>query len=285
MIGPAAGLDESVRGEARVVGEFDGKVAVVTGGSLGIGRAAARRLAAGGAAVAICGHDAAQVEEAIEELRGRGVDADGCKADVRSAAEVDEFVTLAVSRFGGVDVLVCSAGIQRYGTVEETAEELWDEVLGVNLRGIYLAARRCIPELRRRGGGAIVNVASVQSFAAQKGAAAYGASKGGVLALTKAMAIDHAEDGIRVNAVCPGSVDTPMLRGAASLFKGDRTAEDIVNEWGRAHPLGRVATPEEVAEAIAFLASYRAAFVTGAELKVDGGLLAQIAVRIPEEEE
>jgi NAD(P)-dependent dehydrogenase (short-subunit alcohol dehydrogenase family) len=266
----------------RVGAEFEGRVAVVTGGSLGIGRAAAERLAAGGAAVVICGHDAAQVEQAVEELRSAGLEADGRKADVRSAAEVDELVTLAAQRYGGVDVLVCSAGIQRYGSVDETPEELWDEVLGVNLRGIYLAARRCVPELRRRGGGAIVNVASVQSFAAQKGAAAYVASKGGVLALTKAMALDHAEDGIRVNAVCPGSVDTPMLRWAASLFGGGRSEDDVIRDWGRMHPLGRVAAPEEVAEAIAFLASDDAAFVTGAELKVDGGLLAQIPVVIPE---
>jgi NAD(P)-dependent dehydrogenase (short-subunit alcohol dehydrogenase family) len=264
------------------VAEFEGKVAVVTGGSLGIGRAAAARLASGGAAVVICGHEAAEVEQAVEELRGEGLEADGCKADVRSAVEVDELVRLAVARYGGVDVLVCSAGIQRYGTVEETPEELWDEVLGVNLRGMYVAARRCVPELRRRGGGAIVNVASVQSFAAQKGAAAYVASKGGVLALTKAMAIDHAEDGIRVNAVCPGSVDTPMLRWSASLFRGDRSDDDVIRDWGRMHPLGRVAAPEEVAEAIAFLASDRAAFVSGAALKVDGGLLAQIAVVTPE---
>jgi NAD(P)-dependent dehydrogenase (short-subunit alcohol dehydrogenase family) len=269
-----------VRGEDRV--EFEGKVAVVTGGSLGIGRAAAARLASGGAAVVICGHEAEQVELAVEELRGEGFEADGCTADVRSAVEVDELVRLAVARYGGVDVLVCSAGIQRYGTVEETPEELWDEVLDVNLRGIYVAARRCVPELRRRGGGAIVIVASVQSFAAQKGAAAYVASKGGVLALTKAMAIDHAQDGIRVNAVCPGSVDTPMLRWSASLFSGDRSDDDVIRDWGRMHPLGRVAVPEEVAEAIAFLASPRAAFVTGAALKVDGGLLAQIAVVIPE---
>jgi NAD(P)-dependent dehydrogenase (short-subunit alcohol dehydrogenase family) len=266
----------------RVGAEFEGKVAVVTGGSLGIGRATAERLAAGGAAVVICGHDAAQVEQAVEELRSAGLEADGRKADVRSAAEVDDLVTLAAQRYGGVDVLVCSAGIQRYGSVDETPEELWDEVLGVNLRGIYVAARRCVPELRLRGGGAIVNVASVQSFAAQKGAAAYVASKGGVLALTKAMALDHAEDRIRVNAVCPGSVDTPMLRWAASLFRGDRSDDAVIGEWGRMHPLGRVATPEEVSEAIAFLASDRAAFVTGAELRVDGGLLAQIAVVLPE---
>jgi NAD(P)-dependent dehydrogenase (short-subunit alcohol dehydrogenase family) len=127
-----------------------------------------------------------------------------------------------------------------------------------------------------------VNVASVQAYAAQPGVAAYAASKGAIVALTKAMAIDHAADNIRCNAVCPGSVDTPMLRWAADLFKGNGTQEATVETWGRAHVLGRVARPEEVAEAIAFLASDRSSFVTGADLRVDGGLLSQIAVALPE---
>jgi NAD(P)-dependent dehydrogenase (short-subunit alcohol dehydrogenase family) len=260
------------------VGELDGKVAVVTGGSLGIGRATAQRLATDGAAVVFCGHDDASVQDALAELRDAGLEVDGRRADVRSSAEVEGLVRLAVERYGGVDILVNSAGIQRYGTVVETSEELWDEVLDVNLKGMFLAAKHCVPELRRRGGGSIVNVASVQSFAAQAAVVAYAASKGGVLALTKAIAVDHASDNIRCNAVCPGSVDTPMLRWAADLFKGDDTQEDTVRAWGRLHPLGRVARAEEVAEAIAFLVSARASFVTGTELKVDGGLLAQIPV-------
>jgi NAD(P)-dependent dehydrogenase (short-subunit alcohol dehydrogenase family) len=264
------------------MGEFEGKVAVVTGGSLGIGLAAARRLAAGGASVVLCGHDDASVENALAELRDAGFEVDGRRADVASADDVDGLVRLAVERYGGIDVLVNSAGIQRYGTVVDTSEELWDEVLAVNLKGVFLASKFCVPELRRRGGGAIVNVASVQAFAAQPGVVAYAASKGAIVALTKAMAIDHAPDRIRCNAVCPGSVDTPMLRWAANLFKGDGTEEETVRTWGRAHPLGRVAQPEEVAEAVAFLASERSSFVTGTELRVDGGLLTQIAVALPE---
>jgi NAD(P)-dependent dehydrogenase (short-subunit alcohol dehydrogenase family) len=147
---------------------------------------------------------------------------------------------------------------------------------------MFLTAKHCVPELRRRGGGAIVNVASVQAFATQAGVAAYAASKAGVIGLTKAIAVDHAAENIRCNAVCPGSVDTPMLRFAAALFKGDSTEDDTIRAWGSSHPLGRVARPEEVAEVIAFLASDRASFVTGAELKVDGGLLAQLAVVLPE---
>ena len=262
--------------------ELHGKVAVVAGGSLGMGRATARRLAEGGAAVVLCGHDDASVEDALGELRGAGLEVDGRRADVTSSAEIEELVRAAVERYGGVDILVNSAGIQRYGTVVDTPEEVWDEVLAVNLKGMFLTAKHCVPEMRRRGGGAIVNIASVQAFATQSGVAAYSASKGGVVALTKAMAVDHAADNIRCNAVCPGSVDTPMLRWAADLFKGDSSVDETIQAWGRSHPLGRVARAEEVAEVIAFLASDRASFVTGSELRVDGGLLAQIAVVLPE---
>jgi NAD(P)-dependent dehydrogenase (short-subunit alcohol dehydrogenase family) len=262
--------------------ELDGKVALVTGGSLGIGRATARRLADDGAAVVLCGVDNASVEEALAELSGAGLEVDGRRADVSSAAEVEGLVRFAADRYGGVDILVNSAGIQRYGTVVDTSEELWDEVLAVNLKGMFLTAKHCVPELRRRGGGTIVNVASVQAFATQGGVAAYAASKAGVVGLTKAIAVDHAAENIRCNAVCPGSVDTPMLRFAAGLFKGDGTEDDTIRGWGSSHPLGRVARPEEVAEVIAFLAGDRASFVTGAELRVDGGLLAQIAVALPE---
>jgi NAD(P)-dependent dehydrogenase (short-subunit alcohol dehydrogenase family) len=263
------------------MGDFDGKVAVVTGGSLGIGRAAARRLGEGGASLVLCGHDDESVEDALAELSAAGIDAEGRRADVASAGDMEAFAQLAVDRYGGIDVLVNSAGIQRYGTVVDTPEELWDEVLAVNLKGVFLASKFCVPELRRRGGGAIVNVASVQALAAQPGVVAYAASKGAIVALTKAMAIDHAADNIRCNAVCPGSVDTPMLRWAANLFKGESSEEQTVETWGRAHPLRRVARPEEVAEAIAFLASDRSSFVTGTELRVDGGLLTQIAVALP----
>lgn len=187
-----------------------------------------------------------------------------------------------VTGAGGIDVLINSAGVSRYGTVVETEEAVWDDVLGVNLKSVFLVSRQAIPQLRRRGGGAIVNVSSTQAFAAQTGVAAYAASKGGVNALTRAMAVDHASENIRVNAVCPGSVDTPMLRAAAKLHQPD-SPDALVAAWGTMHPLGRVAAAEEVAEAIAFLASSRASFITGAALTVDGGLLAALGVRLPEQ--
>ena len=262
--------------------EFSGKVAIVSGGARGIGRAAARKLAGEGASVVICSDREEQVEETVAALREEGLEVRGVRADVTSSADMKKLMDLASETYGGVDVLVNSAGVQRYGTVVETEEEVWDEVLAVNLKGVYLASRYAIPEMRKRGGGAIVNLSSVQAFASQTEVAAYTASKGGINALTRAMALDHAGENIRVNAVCPASVDTPMLRWSADLFKGDESVEETLGDWGRMHPLGRVARPEEVAEVIAFLASARASFVTGGDYKVDGGMLAALGVRLPD---
>ena len=262
--------------------EFSGKVAIVSGGARGIGRAVARKLAGEGASVVICSDREEQVEETVAALREEGLEVRGVRADVTSSADMKKLMDLASETYGGVDVLVNSAGVQRYGTVVETEEEVWDEVLDANLKGVYLASRYAIPEMRKRGGGAIVNLSSVQAFASQTGVAAYTASKGGINALTRAMALDHAGENIRVNAVCPASVDTPMLRWSADLFKGDKSVEETLEDWGRMHPLGRVARPEEVAEVIAFLASARASFITGGDYKVDGGMLAALGVRLPD---
>jgi NAD(P)-dependent dehydrogenase (short-subunit alcohol dehydrogenase family) len=262
--------------------EFVGKVAIVAGGSLGIGRAAARRLAAGGAAVVLCGRRPEHVAATTAEIRDAGGAVVGIEADVSRRAEAERLVATAVERFGGLDLLVNSQGVQRYGTVVETSDETWDEVMSVNLKSMFLVSRAAIPEMRKRDGGAIVLVSSVQGFATQKGVAAYSTSKAAINGLARAMALDHAAEGIRVNAVCPASVDTPMLRWSADLFKGTRSREAILRSWGGMHPVGRIGEPEEVAELIAFLLSERAAFVTGGEYKIDGGMMAQLGVALPE---
>jgi NAD(P)-dependent dehydrogenase (short-subunit alcohol dehydrogenase family) len=265
--------------------DFDGKLAVVTGGSTGIGRATVERLARGGARVVFCSNDAASVEAASSELRSLG-GVRGEVADVSRAADMASLMRAAGERLGGIDLLANCAGIQRYGTAEDTDESVWDEVLAVNLKGCYLASRYAIPEMRKRGGGAIVHVSSVQALACQTNVAAYAASKGGINALTRSMALDFASERIRVNAVCPGSVDTPMLRASAARFAGGQAVEQVVREWGTSHPLGRgygrACSTAEVAEVIAFLLSDRASFVSGAEINVDGGLLARLGVTLPE---
>lgn len=261
--------------------ELTGKIALVTGGTLGIGLAAARSLGRLGASVAIVGTRQDHLDDAISALRAGGVNVDGHLADVAVEAEVEAVVEWTIKRFGGIDIVVNSAGIQRYGTVVDTSVELWDRVFDVNVKGMFLTAKHAIPHMRRRGGGAIVNVSSVQALVALSGSAAYVASKGAINSLTRAMALDHASEGIRVNVVCPGSVDTPMLRWAADQFRGERPQEELVHAWGSVHPMGRMARAEEVGEVIAWLAGPRASFVTGAAIPVDGGLLTTVAVALP----
>ncbi|MEV0619642.1 glucose 1-dehydrogenase [Nonomuraea sp. NPDC050404] len=258
--------------------EFNGKVALVTGGSMGIGRAVVDRLAAGGASVVFCGVN----KDADTDTDKDGGRVTGRIADVRRAGEMRDLVELAVSRYGGLDIVVTCAGVQRYGSVEDTSEDVWDEVMDINLKGVYLTCRAAVPRLRERGGGSIVVMSSVQAFSSQARVAAYTASKAALNGLTRSMALDLAADGIRANVVCPGSVDTPMLRWAADLWRGELSQEEQVAQWGRAHPLGRVARPEEVAEMVAFLAGPRSSFITGAEHRVDGGLLAQNPAALPE---
>jgi len=258
-------------------GELTGRIALVAGGTQGIGRASAARLARAGAVVVSCGLPDAHLDEARAGFARDGLDVSCLACDVSDASAVRRLIEEVTSRHGGLDILVNSAGIQRYGTVVETDEETWRQVLDINLTAMFLTCRTAIPHMIARGGGAIVNVSSVQAFAAQAGSAAYAASKGAVNALTRALAVDHAHEGIRANAVCPGSVDTPMLRWAAAQHDDGGDPDALVAAWGAGHPLGRVAEPAEVAEAVCFLAGPRGSFVTGAALRVDGGLTAGLA--------
>lgn len=252
---------------------FDDKVVIVTGGALGIGRAAAEIFAERGASVAILDWDDAAGVSAQSYIEGNGGNALFQQVDVSSAADVQTAVETAYAAFGRIDALVVSAGIQRYGTAVTTDDAQWDEVLNVNLRGAWNAAKSAIPFIKQSGGGTIVNVSSVQALASQQNVLAYTVSKHGLLGLTRSMAMDFAKDKIRVNAVCPGTVDTPMLKWAASLDPNPQSVYDACNAM---HPLGRIAQPREIAEVVAFLAHESSSFVTGAIWTVDGGLLTQI---------
>lgn len=250
--------------------DFKNKVVLVTGAAMGIGEACARRFAAFGAEVALLDRNAEAGEQVTRSIVEKGGKAAFFLCDVAKSDEIARAVKDVRSRFGGIDVLVSNAGIQEYGDVVTTSEELWDKVMNVNLRSCFLVSKHAIPSMLERGGGSIVVVGSVQSMTAIGNSAAYVTAKHGLLGLVRAMALDHAKQNIRVNCVCPGAIDTPMLRWAASL---DPNPQKVIETCDRMHAMGRIGRPEEVANAIVFLASPMASFTTGTALLVDGGML------------
>jgi len=254
---------------------FEGKVVVVTGAAMGIGRGCAQAFAREGGSVVIGDINQAGRNETVRLITEAEGSATSVHCDVRSAVDVEILISTAISTYGGVDVLYNGAGVVRYGTVEELTEDDWDFQLNINLKGSFLTCKQAIPEMRKRGGGSIVNTASVQAFASQKTVAAYAASKGGIVSFTTTVALDHAYENIRCNCIAPGSIRTPMLEDAASTFGAD-DPEGAIKEWGRLHPLGRVGTVEEVANLVLFLGSDESSFCTGGCYRVDGGLLSPL---------
>jgi NAD(P)-dependent dehydrogenase (short-subunit alcohol dehydrogenase family) len=253
-------------------GSFDGKAVLVTGAAMGLGAGIATAFAAEGASTGLLDPNDQALGETVASITANGGTAIPIVGDVSRAEDAKRAVSTLVSEFGGIDVLVNNAGVVRYGELPGFAEEDWDTVLGINLKGAYQTSRFAIPEFRKRGKGAIVNVASVQAYWSHQGAVAYSASKGGVVAFTRALALDHAREGIRVNAVAPGSVLTPMLREAAELSNPD-DPQAALDVFAQTHPIGRLIQPEDVANVVLFLASDKASVVTGITIPVDGGLM------------
>jgi NAD(P)-dependent dehydrogenase (short-subunit alcohol dehydrogenase family) len=253
--------------------ELEGRTAIVTGGAMGIGKACAACLVREGASVVIVDRDGEAASRAAAEIGNAGKIA-WIPANIARFADNQSAVAMAVERFGGLDILINNAGIQTYGDALTTTEEIWDRTMDVNLKGQWLMAKAAIPAMLQRSKGSIVNIASVQGLASQRNVLAYSTSKHAMIGLTRTMAVDFADRSIRVNCVCPGTVDTPMVR---KIIEADRNPAALERVLNRMHPLGRIATAEEIGEVAAFLASDRASFMTGSVVTVDGGLMVPLA--------
>src|SRR6266446_7706108 len=251
--------------------QLSGKVALITGSASGIGRATALLFAREGAAVALADLNADAGHRVADEIAQSGVHAFFEPVDVTRATDCQRLVERAIREFGRIDILFNNAGIIRRATVVDLSEDDWDRVMAVNVKSIYLLSREVIPHMRKAGGGTIVNTASGWGLTGGAKAAVYCASKGAVVLLTKALAVDHGPQNIRVNCICPGDTDTGMLRSEAQQL--GETSDQFLAEAAK-RPLGRVGTPEEIARAALYLASDASSFVTGTALVVDGGGLA-----------
>jgi len=248
---------------------LEGKTAIVTGGGSGIGRATAELFAREGARIVVAEYDAEKGKDVVDSIVQSGGAATFIQVDVSVSHQVQQMIEATVDAYSRIDILFNNAGVLAFGTILDTEESTWDRVIEINLKGVYLCSKHAIPHMVAAGGGSIINMSS--STGAHDGngnTAAYVASKGGVTLLTKCMAIDHAPDGIRVNAIAPGPTDTPMLR--------DNLTPDALEEFMATFPAKRLGLPSELAQAALFLASDEASFVTGSILAVDGGQTALV---------
>jgi NAD(P)-dependent dehydrogenase (short-subunit alcohol dehydrogenase family) len=252
--------------------KFANRVALITGAGSGIGRATAIRLAQEGASIAAADWNAATGNEAVQLIQQQGGKAVFIHADVSKVADCERIIAETVAAFGKLNILVNNAAVMLEKTAVDTTEEDWERIVGVNLKGTFFCAKYAVLQFRRQGGGGvIVNMASVNSFFAEGGIAAYCATKGGIAQLTRALAMDHSAEGIRVNAIAPGWIETPMNANFFAL------GPHIKEQAAKLHAINRIGQPEEVAHLVAFLASDEAGFITGSLMTVDGGFSAGLA--------
>lgn len=257
--------------EPNAVSRLANKIALITGAGTGIGRACALLFAREGARLVLVARRPAPLTAVSSEIAGTGGEAVAVCCDVTRASEVARAVDAAVERFGRLDIVVNSAGALQVATAEQTSEEEWDRLIDVNLKGTFLVSRAALPVMRMSGGGSIVNIGSLLGLIGMKSRAAYCASKGGVTLLTKAMALDHAAEGIRVNCICPALVETELVQG---LFTGQPDPEAARRVRIDQIPLGRLGRPDDVAQFALFLASDESSWITGAAYALDGGMSA-----------
>ncbi len=252
--------------------KFENRVALVTGAGSGIGRAVALRLAQDGAKIAVADWNATTGGETVQLIQQQGGEAILMQADVSKVADTERIVAETVGKFGKLNILVNNAAVMLEKTAVDTTEEDWERIVGINLKGTFFCAKHAILQFRRQGGGGIiVNMASVNSFFAEGGIAAYCTTKGGIAQLTRALAMDHSGEGIRVNAIAPGWIETPMNANFFAL------GPHIKEQAAKLHAINRIGQPEEVAHLVAFLASDEAGFITGSLMTVDGGFSAGLA--------
>jgi NAD(P)-dependent dehydrogenase (short-subunit alcohol dehydrogenase family) len=248
---------------------LEGKVALITGAGSGIGRAIARRFAEEGARVTVVDWKPESGQETVRMVQADGGEAIYVEADVSQEDDVKRMVVTAISTFGRLDILCNNAAIQVFGTIPDTPSGDWQKVMDVNLKGVYLGCKYAIPHMIAQGGGSIVNTSSALGLVGDPDLPAYGATKGGILAMTAAMAQAHGRQGIRVNSICPGDVATPLV---LEYFEHQPDPENARSRVEAEYALGRIAEPEEIANVALFLASDESSFVTGTYIVVDGGL-------------
>ena len=251
-------------------GRLAGKIAIVTGASGGIGRAIALSFAREGASVVITGRNAETLAE-TRSLAPEGT-VEFKQVDVTKSKEVEALFTQVEAQYGRIDVLVNNAGVITLGLIPDTSEEDWDLLMDTNLKGVFFGLKYGIPAMRRAGGGSIINISSISGVVGQASLAAYSASKGGVTMLTRATAMDHVKEKIRINALCPGLIESPMTTPTFNHVGGKDAFLEMVGSW--MHPMG-IGTPEQIAPAAVYLASDESSYVTGTSMMVDGGYSAQ----------
>lgn len=251
------------------MGRVDDKIAIVTGGGLGIGRASAEMLAEEGARVAVTDIDVEAGQETVKRIVEAGGEAAFFDHDVSSEADWERVAREVEKTFGRPDILVNNAGIYRIEAIEDTTVENWNALMDVNVTGVFLGVKHCVPAMKKKGGGSVINLSSVAGLVGLSGHACYGASKGAVRTMTKDAAMEFAEAGVRVNSIHPAYIDTQMADYGADVQNATKEELDAL------HPIGHMGEPDDVAYAVVYLASDESKFVTGAELVLDGGYTAQ----------
>lgn len=251
--------------------KLENKVALITGGSLGLGKYTAELFVQEGAKVVITGRTEKTLKEAVEDAKGKGLEIDYLVSDVSKEEDCKAAVDYVINKYGKIDILFNNAGVLELAKTHETSTETWDKIFNINVKGVYLMSKYTIPHMLEKGYGCIVNNSSILGLKAVASVAAYNASKGAVTQLTRSMALDYATDGIRVNAICPGTIVTPMVTNMLDAMPDRDAAEDMFKSF---HPMGRLGKPEEIAHAVLFLCDDNIGFMTGNMLSVDGGWVA-----------